>query len=85
MVHDWFIQIAVRVTKQTQKRLQLSTVRGARQDKRSFLTSFFMLNPSKTLLALNKTCMGVVNSQVATFPFEHVYSLISLVGTHLIN
>lgn len=36
-------------------KLHLSTVRGARQDKRSFLTSFFMLNPSKTLLALNKT------------------------------
>lgn len=57
------------------KRLQLCAIRGARQDKRSFSTSFFVSEFSKTLTALVKTRIGVVNEQLQLFPFlqeEHI-------------
>jgi hypothetical protein len=46
--------------------LQLSNERGAIQDKRSFSTSFFVFQLSKTLTALVKTQIRVVKEKVAT-------------------
>jgi hypothetical protein len=54
--------------------LHLSNERGAIQDKRSFSTSFFVSPLSKTLTALVKTRIGVVNEKVATFPFRSINS-----------
>ena len=50
--------------------LQLSNIKGAIQDKRSFSTSFFVSPLSKNLMALVKTRIGVVNEKVATLPFS---------------
>jgi hypothetical protein len=42
--------------------LQLTSIKGAIQDKRSFSTSCLFFVPLQTLLTLSKTWMGVMNS-----------------------